>query len=73
MIDIAYARTKAILMANKDKLTQLAEKLLDKEVIFKEDLETIFGKRPFAKDLAEEKENELNSAGITPQNDNPVV
>ena len=43
MIDIAYARTKAILVANKEKLTQLAEKLLEKEVIFKEDLEAIFG------------------------------
>jgi cell division protease FtsH len=49
MIDIAYARTKAILVANKEKLTQLAEKLLEKEVIFKEDLEAIFGKRPFDK------------------------
>ena len=58
MIDIAYARTKAILLANKEKLTQLAEKLLEKEVIFKEDLETIFGKRPFEKDIAEEKEQE---------------
>jgi cell division protease FtsH len=65
MIDIAYARTKTILLANKDKLTQLAEKLLEKEVIFKEDLEAIFGKRPFAKDIAEEqqkeKENELKN------------
>lgn len=50
MIDVAYARTKAILVANKEKLTQLAEKLLEKEVIFKEDLEAIFGKRPFDKD-----------------------
>jgi cell division protease FtsH len=54
MIDIAYARTKAILIANKEKLTLLAEKLLDKEVIFKEDLESIFGKRPFEKDIAED-------------------
>lgn len=50
MIDIAYARTKAILIANKEKLTLLAEKLLEKEVIFKEDLEEIFGKRPFDKE-----------------------
>lgn len=52
MTDIAYAKTKQILMSNKDKLTLLAEKLLEKEVIFKEDLEEIFGKRPF--DVAEE-------------------
>jgi ATP-dependent metalloprotease FtsH len=50
MVDIAYARTKQILATNKDKLTVLAEKLLEKEVIFKEDLEDIFGKRPFEKD-----------------------
>ncbi len=68
MIDIAYARTKTILLANKDKLTQLAEKLLEQEVIFKEDLEAIFGKRPFAKDIAEEKEKNLaaNNSGTSP-------
>jgi cell division protease FtsH len=49
MTDIAYAKTKQILISNKDKLTLLAEKLLEKEVIFKEDLEEIFGKRPFDK------------------------
>lgn len=49
MTDIAYAKTKQILLSNKDKLTLLAEKLLEKEVIFKEDLEDIFGKRPFDK------------------------
>lgn len=64
MIDIAYARTKAILVANKEKLTLLAEKLLEKEVIFKEDLEAIFGKRPFEKDIAEEKEKEKESPSI---------
>jgi ATP-dependent metalloprotease FtsH len=54
MVDIAYARTKQILVSNKEKLTTLAEKLLEKEVIFKEDLEEIFGKRPFEKDRQEE-------------------
>jgi cell division protease FtsH len=50
LIEAAYARAKDILVKNKHLLTQLAEKLLDKEVIFKEDLETIFGKRPFDKE-----------------------
>ncbi len=54
MTDVAYAKTKRILLNNKEKLTTLAEKLLEKEVIFKEDLEDIFGKRPF--DKAEEPE-----------------
>ena len=49
LIDIAYAKTKQILQSNKEKLTLLAQKLLEKEVIFKEDLEEIFGKRPFDK------------------------
>ena len=75
MIDIAYARTKTILLANKEKLTQLAEKLLEQEVIFKEDLEAIFGKRPFAKDMAEEaEEKERLAASIKlPDNDTPIV
>ncbi len=55
MVDVAYAKTKQILISNKAKLTQLAEKLLEKEVIFKEDLEEIFGKRPFEKDIEEDK------------------
>lgn len=56
MVDIAYARTKQILSTNKDKLVTLAEKLLEKEVIFKEDLEEIFGKRPFEKEEEPKKE-----------------
>ena len=50
MIDKAYHRTLEILRTNKEKLALLAEKLLEKEVIFRDDLETIFGKRPFDKD-----------------------
>jgi len=45
MIDIAYARTKDILSRHKEQLSQLAGRLLEREVIFKEDLEQIFGKR----------------------------
>jgi ATP-dependent metalloprotease FtsH len=50
MIELAYQRAKKILSDNRHLLTALAEKLLEKEVIFKEDLETIFGKRPFDKE-----------------------
>ena len=48
--DIQYQRAIAILTEHKDKLNLLADKLLEKEVIFKEDLELIFGKRPFDKE-----------------------
>jgi len=47
IIESQYQRAIQILGENKDKLTTLAELLLEKEVIFKKDLETIFGKRPF--------------------------
>jgi cell division protease FtsH len=53
LIEIQYERAKKILRENKDKLTSLAEELLKKEVIFKENLETIFGKRQWL--TAEEK------------------
>jgi ATP-dependent metalloprotease FtsH len=45
LIDLAYARTKKLLFEHKDQLDQLAQRLLEREVIFKEDLEQIFGKR----------------------------
>lgn len=45
LVSDAYGRTKEILQQNKESLTQVAELLLKKEVIFKEDLETILGKR----------------------------
>ncbi len=47
LTDEQYQRAIKILQENKDKLDMLANKLLEKEVIFKEDLEEIFGKRPF--------------------------
>ncbi len=50
LIEGQYERAKKLLADNRDKLNQLAEKLLEKEVIFRDDLEAIFGKRPFEKD-----------------------
>jgi|TARA_B110000967_G_scaffold47675_1_gene48331 cell division protease FtsH len=47
MIEIQYERAIELLSNNKEKLTVLAELLLEKEVIFKDDLLKIFGKRPF--------------------------
>ncbi|MFN3876242.1 MAG: peptidase M41, partial [Flavobacteriales bacterium] len=47
IVEGQYQRAKRILTENKDKLTALATQLLEKEVIFKEDLEKIFGERPF--------------------------
>ncbi|WP_298881496.1 ATP-dependent zinc metalloprotease FtsH [uncultured Polaribacter sp.] len=60
IIEGQYLRAINLLEEHKDKLTTLAELLLEKEVIFKDDLEKIFGKRPFGEveeKVIEEKEN----------------
>ena len=54
LIENQYQRAIRILTENKDKLEALAGKLLEKEVIFREDLEEIFGKRAWE---PEEKES----------------
>ena len=56
MIEIQYQRALKLLEANKEKLTTLAELLLEKEVIFKDDLMKIFGNRPFDEEETIRKE-----------------
>ena len=58
IIEEQYDRAVKLLEENKDKLTELAEVLLDKEVIFKDNLEKIFGKRAFDKEEIETEEEE---------------
>jgi ATP-dependent metalloprotease FtsH len=62
LIELAYNRTKDLLSKNKDKLALLAEKLLEQEVIFREDLEEIFGKRPFDKEERSDVANEISKS-----------
>ena len=50
LIESAYQEALRILGDNLDGLTQLANKLIDKEVVFGDDLEMIFGKRPWVKE-----------------------
>ncbi len=47
MIATQYARAKALLTEHKEGHAQLAQLLVEREVIFAEDVETIFGKRPW--------------------------
>ena len=57
LIETQYKRAQKILKKHKKELTVLAELLLEKEVIFSDDLVKIFGERPFVKDpLAVKKE-----------------
>lgn len=60
LVEAQYQRALQILSENKDKLSALANKLLEKEVIFKEDLEEIFGKRLW------NSEEEVNTAVNNP-------
>jgi len=57
LVHRAYNYSKEILNKNREGLAQLAELLLEKEVIFTEDLEKIFGKRPFKKETLEEPQS----------------
>lgn len=68
IIDEAYQTAKKILSENKDKLTQLSKQLQDKEVIFTEDMEKIYGKRSFETENIEQPKvdkNTENSENIT--------
>ena len=47
LIQSVYDRTKALLTEKREGLEKLAEKLLEKEILFQSDLEEILGKRPF--------------------------
>ena len=67
LIETQYQRAVSILTENRDKLDALAQKLLDKEVIFREDLEEIFGKRAWDPELTEKPVSSLDNpadAGI---------
>ena len=50
LTEVAYNKALKVLEENKNSLTKLAHELLNKEVIFKENLEAIFGKRQWDKD-----------------------
>ncbi|NIF05564.1 ATP-dependent zinc metalloprotease FtsH [Chryseobacterium sp. Tr-659] len=68
IIEDQYERAIRILTENKDKLDALANKLLEKEVIFREDLEEIFGKRAWDPELTEKP-----VTNTIPEKDHPVV
>lgn len=48
LISDVYERTKALLLEKQEGLVKIAEKLLEKEILFQSDLEEILGKRPFS-------------------------
>ncbi len=83
LIDAAYEKTKALLLEKKEQVEKLAEALLDKEVLFQSDVESLIGKRPFNEkktlDLDEDHPsgNGSISEGVPPYDSNvtnlPVI
>ncbi len=67
MIDESYERAKKLLLENAEGHKKLAELLLEREVVFSEDLEAIFGKRIFDKNVAIQEDNTKESDMNTDQ------
>jgi len=59
IVDEQYKRAKQILIDNHEKHAKLAELLLEREVIFSEDLETIFGKRKLSEHVIEDEDDDI--------------
>ena len=51
IVDNAYDRTKNLLLEKKEQLEKIAKKLLEKEILFQNDLEELIGKRPFENNI----------------------
>ena len=63
IIELQYKRACDLLNKNKTKLKQLAERLLEKEVIFKDDLFNILGERPYDT-KPDDKEDEKKGVSV---------
>ena len=64
MINEQYVRAKDLLTQHKEGHNKLAELLLEREVIFAEDVEKIFGKRPWVSRSQEIMESENNGKAV---------
>ena len=72
LIQTQYARAKRLLSENAEKHAELANLLCDKEVIFTEDVENIFGKRPWksrADEILEEEQKAETELPLTDRTD----
>jgi AFG3 family protein len=55
IIDLAFERTKKLLVEHREHLEIIAKELLEKEILFQTDLERLIGRRPFAHQTTYEK------------------
>ncbi len=65
IVEEQYERAKGLLKENSDKHHQLAELLLEKEVLFSEDLEHIFGKRKITSHIIEDENGKKSEASAS--------
>ena len=77
MVEEAYQRAKSIILASRDKLDELANVLFEREVIFREDVENIFGPREWDKKDENQNENQNENENENQnenqnQNENPT-
>jgi len=68
LIDDAYIKTKQLLVEKRDDVEKLAKELLVKEVLFKSDVETLIGKRPFE----EKKLLDIDPEDLIPDDEQPI-
>ena len=76
MINEQYERAKTILTEHKEGHNQLAQLLMEREVIFAEDVERIFGKRPWAsrsEEIMSQKVEENNQIPDNQQEEKPLL
>ena len=68
IVDSAYERTKKLLLDKREQLEKIANKLLEKEILFQNDLETLIGKRPFENKQINQEEDKDEINKITDDN-----
>lgn len=67
IVEEAYAKAKELILSHREQLDQLAGQLYEKEVLFRDDLERIYGPRPFEKN---DESTTSNSETVKPDEEN---
>ena len=70
MVEEAYSKAKELLLSHRAQLDELAAQLYDKEVLFREDLERIYGPRPWENQEAQDVQEEPDASEETDDNNN---
>lgn len=73
LVESAFERAVEILETNKDGLVKLGQLLLDKEVIYRDDMVDIFGKRMFKRDIEDERKELIENGELRVEGDEKLV